>query len=51
VKKLHNDELNELYWSPNINWVSKSRRMRKARHVARMGKNEAVYGVLVGSPE
>ena len=37
LRKLHNEELNELYSSPNIVWVIKSRRMRWAGHVARMG--------------
>jgi len=36
-RKLHNEELNDLYCSPNIVQVKKSRRMRWARHVARMG--------------
>jgi len=36
-RKVHNEELNGLYSSPNIFWVIKSRRMRWARHVARMG--------------
>jgi len=37
-RKLHNEELNDLYSSPNIVWVIKSRRMRWARHVACTGK-------------
>jgi hypothetical protein len=37
-RKLHNDELNDLYSSPNIVRVIKSRRMRWAGHVARMGE-------------
>jgi hypothetical protein len=37
VEKLHNEELNEFYPSPHIVWVIKSRRMRWAGHVARMG--------------
>ena len=40
-RKLHNEELNDLYCSPNIVWVIKSRRMRWAGHVARMGRGEA----------
>ena len=36
-RKIHNEELNDLYWSPNIVWVIKLRRMRWAGHVARMG--------------
>jgi hypothetical protein len=38
--KLHNEELYDLYWSPNIVWVIKSRRMRWVGHVARMGRGE-----------
>ena len=37
-RRLHNEELNDLYSSPNIVRVTKSRRMRWARHVARMGE-------------
>ena len=47
-RKLHNEELNDLYWSPNIVRVIKSRRMRWAGHVARMGERRGVYRVLVG---
>ena len=50
-RKLHNEELNNLYSSPNIVRVIKSRRMRWARHVARMGKGRGVYRFLVGKPE
>jgi len=50
-KRLHNEELNDLYSSPNIVRVIKSRRMRWARHVARMGEDRGVYRVLVGKPE
>jgi hypothetical protein len=50
-RKLHNDELHNLYSSPNIVRVIKSRRMRWAGHVARMGEGRSVYGVLVGRPE
>jgi len=49
--KLHNNELNDLYSSPNIVWVIKSRRMRWVGHVARMGKGRVLYRVLVGKPE
>jgi hypothetical protein len=45
--KLHNDELHSLYSSPNIVWVIKSRRMRWAGHVARMGERRGVYRVFV----
>ena len=47
---LHNEELNDLYSSPNIVRVIKSRRMRWAEHVARMGE-ESGDRVLVGNPE
>jgi hypothetical protein len=50
-RKLHNDELHSLYSSPNIVRVIKSRRMRWAGHVARMGEERDVYRVLVGRPE
>jgi hypothetical protein len=43
-RKLHN-ELNDLYSSPNIVWVVKSRRMRWAGHVARMGEERGAQGV------
>jgi len=47
-RKLHNEELNDLYSSPNIVWVIKSKRMRWARHVACMGERRDIYRVLVG---
>jgi hypothetical protein len=50
-RKLHNDELHSLYSSPNIVRVIKSRRMRWAGHVARMGEGRGVYRILVGKPE
>jgi len=50
-RRLHNEELNYLYSSPNIVRVVKSRRMRWAGHVARMGEVRGVYRVLVGKPE
>jgi hypothetical protein len=50
-RKLHNDELHSLYSSPNIVRVIRSRRMRWAAHLARMGKGKDVYGGLVGRPE
>jgi len=50
-RKLHNEELNDLYSSPNIVRVIKSRRMRWAGHVARMGEGRGVYRVLVGKHE
>jgi len=48
---LRNEELNDLYCSPNILRVIKSRRMRWAGNVARMGEERGVYRVLVGKPE
>ena len=50
-RRLHNEELNDLYSSPNIVLVIKSRRMRWAGHVACMGDERGVYRVLVGKPE
>ena len=50
-RKLHNEELNDLYCSPNIFRVIKSRRMRWAGYVACMGEGRGVYRVLVGKPE
>jgi hypothetical protein len=50
-RKLHNDELHSLYSSRNIVRVIKSRRMRCAEHVARMGEGRGVYRLLVGRPE
>ena len=51
LRKLHNEELSDLYSLPNIVRVVKSRRMRWAGYVARMGQGRAVYRVLVGKPE
>jgi hypothetical protein len=48
-RKLHKEDLNYLYSSPNIVPVIKSRRW--GRHVARMGESRGVYKVLVGKPE
>ena len=50
-RKLHNEELKDLYSLPNIVRVVKSRRMRWAGHVARMGEGRGVHRVLVGKPE
>ena len=50
-RKLHNEELNDLYSLPNIVRVVKSRIMRWAGHVARMGEERGVHSVLVGKPE
>jgi len=50
LRKLHNEELNNLYSPLNIVRVIKSRRMRWAGHVARMGERRGVYRDLVGKP-
>ena len=50
-RKLHNEELSDVYSLPNIVRVVKSRRMRSAGHVARIGEGRGVHGVLVGKPE
>jgi len=50
-RKLHNEELNDLYSSPNIVRVIKSRRMSWSRYVACVGILRDVYRVLVGKPE
>ena len=50
-RKLHNVELNDLYFSPNIVRVIKSRKMKWAGLVARMGEERGVYRVLVRKPE
>jgi len=50
-RRLHNEELNDLYSSPNIVRVIKSRAMRWAGHVARMGEERGVYRFLVEKPE
>jgi hypothetical protein len=50
-RKLHNEELNNLYSLPSIVRVGQSRRMRCAGHVARMGEERGVHRVLVGKPE
>ena len=49
-RRLHKEELNDLYCSPNIVRVIKSRRMRWAGHAARMGEERGVYRILVGEP-
>jgi hypothetical protein len=51
LRKLYNEELNDLFSSPNIVRVIKSRRMRWAEHVARMWERRGVHRVLVGKPE
>jgi hypothetical protein len=50
-RKLHNDELHNLYCSPNIIKMIKSRRMKWVGHVARMGEKSNTYRILVGMPE
>jgi hypothetical protein len=50
-RRLHNKELYALYSSPNINRVIKSKRLRWAGHVARMGERRGTYRALVGKPE
>jgi len=49
LRKLHNEELNDLYSSPNNFRVIKSRRMRWAGHMARMGERRGVYRGLAGN--
>jgi len=49
--RLHDEELNDLYSSPNIVRMIKSRRMRWAEHVARRVEEREVYRVLLGKPE
>jgi hypothetical protein len=50
-RKLHNEKLSDLYCSPNIVQVIKSRRMKWAGHVARMGERRGMYRVSVGKPD
>jgi hypothetical protein len=50
-RKLHNEELHNLYSSPSIIRMIKSRRMRWAGHVTRMGEARNAYRILVGKPE
>ena len=50
-RKLHNDEFSDLYLLPNLVWVVKSRRMKWAGHVARMGEGRGVHRVLMGKCE
>jgi hypothetical protein len=49
--KLHNEELHNLCCSPSIIRIMKSRRMRWAGHVARMGERRSAYRIMVGKPE
>jgi hypothetical protein len=50
-RKLHSDEPHDLYSSPNIVRVIKSKRMRSAGHVARMGEGEVLTGFWLGGPK
>jgi hypothetical protein len=50
-RKLHNEELNDLYSSPNIVWGIKPRRMRWAEHVACVGERRGIYRFWMGEPE
>jgi hypothetical protein len=50
-RKLHNEELHDLYSSPSIIRIMKSKRKRWAGHVARMGERRNAYRLLVGKPE
>jgi hypothetical protein len=50
-RKLHNEELHNLYCSPKIIRMIMSRRMRWAGHVGRMGEKRKAYRILVGKPE
>jgi hypothetical protein len=50
-RKLHNEELCDLYSSPSLFRIIKSRRIRWAGHVVRMGEKRNVYRLLVGKPE
>jgi hypothetical protein len=50
-RKLHNEELHDLYSSPSIIRIMKARRMRWAGHVARMWEKRNAYRLLVGKPE
>jgi hypothetical protein len=50
-RKLHNEDLHDLYYSPSIIRMMKLRRMRWTEHVARMGEKGNVYRLLVGKPE
>jgi len=50
-RKLHHEDLNDLYSSPSLVRVTKSRRVRLAGHITCMGESGGVYRVLVGKPE
>ena len=50
-RRLHNEELHGLYDSPDVVKIMKSRRLRWAGHVARMGEKRRLYSILVGRPD
>jgi hypothetical protein len=50
-RKLHNEELNDLYSSLNIIWIIESRKIRWVGHVECVGEKRGVYSILVGKPE
>jgi hypothetical protein len=50
-RKLHSEELIDLYRSPNVVWGNKSRRMRWTEHVACMGDRRSAYSFMVGRPD
>jgi hypothetical protein len=50
-RKLHNEELHNLYFLPNISRMIKSRKMGWAGHATRMGEERNAYGILLGKPE
>jgi len=50
-RKVHNEKLNDMYSSPNIIRMVKSRRMRRAGHVASMEESGGAYRVVVGKPD
>jgi hypothetical protein len=50
-RKLHNEELHKFYSSASIIRMMKSRRMKRAGHVARIGDNRNIYRVSVGKPD
>jgi len=50
-RRLYNEELYDLYASPNITRVIKSKRRRWAKHVARMGRMKNSYKIFIGKPE
>jgi hypothetical protein len=50
-RKIHNEMINDLYYSTHIIWVIRSRTMRWMGHVARLGDRRGAYRVLVGRPK